>query len=116
MAQAGGDEHGSDLRLQAAVHQGHLELALEVRHGAEATNDHPGTDLPGKADRQPVKGADLDRWPFAEAVADHANPLLSGEERLLAGLFEDRDHHLMAVALGAIDDVGVAVRDGLAAA
>ena len=67
--EAGGDElvvfarhqeHGLDVRLQAVVHAGHLELIVEIGHRAQAAHDHAGADLAGEIDQQRVERLHLD--------------------------------------------------------
>ena len=60
MARIGHQEHGLDLGVEALVHRHHLEFIFEVRHRAQAADDHRGADLVGEFDQQRVEGHDLD--------------------------------------------------------
>src|SRR5919201_48084 len=116
MSKAGRNEYRCDLRFQAAVHQRHLELALEIGDGAQAANDRAGSHPAGEIDRQPVKGADLDSRSLAQAFADHAHPFPGAEQRLLAGILEHGDHHPVEDSGGPIDDVEMSVSQRVEAA
>src|SRR5687768_3298199 len=48
------------LRDEVAVHAGELELVFEVRHGAQAAQDHAGADLAHERREQRVEPAHLD--------------------------------------------------------
>ena len=56
----GHHEERLDVRGQVAVHQGHLELVLEVRNGPQAPDDDAGPLGPGEVDEEAVEGPDLD--------------------------------------------------------
>ena len=50
----------STLGSRVAVHQGHVELKLEVGQGAEAADDGDGLLFAGELDEQAVKAHDVD--------------------------------------------------------
>ena len=45
MARIGHQEDGLDLGVEPLVHRHHLEFIFEIRHGAQAADDHRGADL-----------------------------------------------------------------------
>src|SRR2546427_13270328 len=55
------EEHRLDGRPQLAVHERHLELVLEVRHGADATHDAVGALAGDEVDEEPVERDDAQR-------------------------------------------------------
>ena len=59
VALRGHHEHGLDARVQAAVHERHLELVLEVRDRAQPAHDHGGPDLLRVVHEQAREGVDL---------------------------------------------------------
>jgi hypothetical protein len=58
---AGGQEHRLDVRHQAAVHAGQLELVVEVGHGAQAA--HHGLAAAGHDEVAQQAGEAFDRAP-----------------------------------------------------
>ena len=44
MVRVGHQEDGLDLGIEALVHRNHLEFIFEVRHRAQAANDHGSAD------------------------------------------------------------------------
>jgi hypothetical protein len=82
--------------MELAVHQRHLELVLEVRHGPEAAHHHPRPGLPREIHQQPVEGLDRHRGVAAERGPEEREPLVDAEERLLGGI--EGDGHDQAVA------------------
>ena len=53
-------EHGLDLAGPAGNSCRHLELVVEIGHGAQAAHDHAGADLAGEGDQQRVERPHLD--------------------------------------------------------
>ena len=76
-------EHRLDLRVEAAVHQRHLHLVLEVGDGAQAADDDAGALASSVVDEQAVEGVHFDVGDPAEHVARDLDPLGDGEERRL---------------------------------
>ncbi len=97
--------------VQVAVHHGHLELVLVVRHGANAAENSGSAPLPGKIDKQAVKGGDGD---VAEGRGDfrqHFRALFRCKQRpALAAVFQHRNNQRVEQTRAAGDDVQVAVR------
>src|SRR5579864_2085599 len=116
VTQAGGNEDGRDVRLQAAVHERHLEFAFKVGNRAQPPDDDVGSGFSREVDGEPVKSAHLDIRAGAEAVANHLHPLLDAEERMLARILEHGDDHPVEDQGGAIHHVQVAVGQGVEAA
>lgn len=78
-------EHRLDGAVQAGVHAGHLELILEVRHRAQATDDDRGAAADDEIHQQVVERADLDLDRLAvqrlDLVAHDLHALVDREER-----------------------------------
>ena len=64
------------------VHLRHLELVVEVRHGAQALHDRLGPVIPGEIDQQALEELDLDVAEVGRHLAQHLLALLEREERL----------------------------------
>src|SRR3989442_2820050 len=60
------EEHRLDGRPQLAVHERHLELVLEVRHGADAAHDAVGALAGDEVDEEPVERDDAQMRAHAE--------------------------------------------------
>ena len=84
-------EDGLDLTIQAAVHQRHLELELEVRHGAQPAHDHLRLAPLDVVDQQPVEGVDFDVRQILEDRARDLDPLGHREQRRFLRVDQDRD-------------------------
>ena len=113
----GHQEHGLHLGVQARIHARHLELVLEVRHGAQAAHDHAGADGLGEMHQQGVEGARLHL--AAGLVPGRRSPPApapAGRRRSAAGFFphfRDGDDQVVGQSRGAADDVHMAVGDGI---
>ena len=53
-------EHRLDLRVQAVIHAGHLELVIEIADRAQATYQHRGAILAGETDEQRAEADHVD--------------------------------------------------------
>ena len=102
-------EDGLDLRVQPPIHQRHLELELEVRHGAQAAHDDLRPAPLDVVDQQPVERIDLDVGVIREHGPRDLDPLVDREERRLLGVHEDRHDDAVEQPRAAQDDVDVAV-------
>ncbi len=52
-------EHGLQVRVELAVHQGHLEFVLKVANRPQAAHHEIGVDFLGEVREQPPEGADI---------------------------------------------------------
>jgi hypothetical protein len=107
------DERGLDLVVQVAVHVRHLQLVLEVGHGAQAPQDDARVLALAVVHQQAIERVDLDVGLARELLADHLHPLVHREERVLAGVPEDRDHQAIEDHETALDDREVPIRHGI---
>jgi hypothetical protein len=104
-------EHGLDPGVEPAVHQGHLELVLEVRDGAKPADDDARPHPARVVHEEPGERVDLHPRVAAVGLADDPHPLLDGEEGLLLGVHQDRHAHPVEHGEAAVHDVEVPVRD-----
>src|SRR5262249_17007332 len=82
----------------------------------DAAQDHRRLALVDVVDDQAVEAVDLDVLEGLRDLADHLDPLLFREKRLLRRVVAHRDDHLVEDLRAALDDVEVSVRDGIEAA
>ena len=109
----GHDEEGLDLRGQLTVHQGHLELVLEVGHGAQPADDGTRLLLPQVVDQQAREVADRDVGQVAQRLSGHGVPLLDAERGTFLGVDQNADLHLVEDRGGAFGNIDVPVGDGI---
>jgi hypothetical protein len=79
------------------VHQGHLELVLEVGHRAKPADRERRPHLAGEVDQQALEVPHLDARPLAgrqvaECLTHQRRALLEGEDRRLRGVDGHGDH------------------------
>jgi hypothetical protein len=110
---SGEEEDGFDLRLQAAVHQGHLEFVFVVGDGADAAHDYAGAFANGVVREKAVEEVDFDVRVWGRDGDEHFHPLGYGEERGFALVAEDGYDELVAEARAAGDDVEMAAGYGI---
>ena len=91
----GHDEDGFDIRVEVAIHQGHLELELEIGQGPQAPDKGAGAEFLCQVDGQPAK---LGRGHVAkrlEIATNQFHPLVRSEEGAYARILGHRDHDLI---------------------
>ena len=108
----GHHEDGLDPRVEPPVHQRHLELVLEVRDGAQAAHHGAGAHPVHEVDQQAGEALDPAPRPI-DHLADRLDPLLDGEQRLLSFVDQHGHDHLVEQRTATLDDVEVAVVDGV---
>jgi hypothetical protein len=104
-------EHRLDGGPELAVHQRHLELVLEIRHGADAAHDAVGALAGHQIDQEAVERDDPEIAEVRGRLVDHLQPLLHREERCLGGVGDDRHDQLVEDLEAALDHVHVSVVD-----
>src|SRR5579859_7050228 len=113
----GHQEHRLHIRVQPPVHAGHLELVLEVRHGAQAPDQHAGVHRGGEMHQERIERPHLDFETFGEQRTNFVlygfDPLIGREQRTLAGVAGHRDDQMIDDAERTFDDVHMSVRDGV---
>src|SRR3972149_1024777 len=107
------EEDRLDGVLELAVHQRHLELVLEVRDRADAPHDAVGALAGHEVDEEAVQRDDGEVVDPRRRLVDHLEALLDGEQRLLRGVGHHRDDQLVEDPEAPLDDVHVAVVDGV---
>src|SRR3972149_6550690 len=107
------EEDRLDGVLELAVHQRHLELVLEVRDRADAPHDAVGALAGHEVDEEAVERDDAEVVEPRRRLVDHLEALLDGEQRLLRGVGHHRDDQLVEDPEAPLDDVHVAVVDGI---
>ena len=109
----GGHEDGVDPR-QALVHLRHLQLVLEVGDGPQALHDDLRTVVACEVDDEALERLDPHVAQVAEGVAEHLPALLQVEARLrLLRVAGDRHDDAVEMARRSLDDVDVAIGDGV---
>ena len=109
VAAGGLEEDGFDIRGEAAVHEGHLELVLVVGDGADAAQDGGAAEGAGEVDHEPVKSGDGDVVEGGGGFAEHLGALFDGEEGIFDRVDEDGDGEVLKEERAALDQVDVAV-------
>src|SRR5436309_147416 len=96
---------------ETAVHERHLELELEVAHGAQAADHDLGADPPGTVHDQVRELHHLDTPQGARGGADHLHPLADRKQGSLARAVRHRHHHAVEQPRGPPGEVEVPVRE-----
>ena len=94
----------------------HLELRLEVTHGAQATDDEAGTDANGEVDRQTIEAGDVDALRdvgqlLGDRLADDGDAIVERGHGRLARVGQDTHGEAVEDGRGTADDVEMAERD-----
>ena len=92
-----------------AIHERHLKLVLEVRHGSYAPDDGARPPAPRVVHEQAVETVHLDVRVLAEHLANDPDALIGGEQRLLVLVDQHRDDDALEQMGAAQDDVHVTV-------
>ena len=95
--------------VQAPVHQRHLELVLEIRHGAQPSHDRGGVVALGTLDEQPVERVDRHGRFVREDLPQQGDPLFGGERRRLPIVHQNGHHDPVEQTGSTPDDIHVAV-------
>jgi hypothetical protein len=101
--------------LEFAIHEGELELELEVGDSAEAADEGDGGLFAGEVDEESVEGHDADVGEVAGDGADEVDAFVEGEEALFTVLAGDADDDLVEEAGGAFENIEMSVGDGVKA-
>src|SRR5438552_1358824 len=88
------------------VHLRHLQLVVEVGHGAEALDDGADVEVAREVDQQTLEELDLHVRKVRGRLPDHLLPLFEVEQRLCLLRVADRgDDQRVVVRRGPFDDV-----------
>jgi hypothetical protein len=77
----GHHEEGLDPLVELAIHEGQLELELEIGHSPEAAEDRVTAALFDVVNEQSFEGLDLDTGHKGHGLFDQAASLFEGKER-----------------------------------
>ena len=91
------------------VDNGHLELPLKVRHGAQALDNDPGVSLPGIVRQQCVGGIHLHVIHVLGDPANHLHPLFQCKHGMLVSVDHDADDELVEALGRPGNDIEMAV-------
>lgn len=113
----GHEEEGLDGLVELAVHQGELELELEVGDGAEAADDGAATASGDVVHEESLEAIDLDAMDAGagEGGGEEVHAFLGGEEGGFGGVVGDGDDDAVEELGGALDDIEVPVGEGIEA-
>ncbi len=100
-----GQEQRLDLGDQVAVHARHLEFVFEIRHRAQAAQQHAGTDVADKMRQQRVEAAHFDVVVPAERFACQFHAAFERKRRALGRAVGDAHHDLVEQWRGAGNEV-----------
>ena len=106
-------EHVVDVAREVAAHVGELELELEVRHRAQAAHHDTAALLARELDGEPGVTEHRDVLQVPQHLLRELDALGEREERRLAGVGGDADHHPVEDPGRPPDQVVVAVGDGV---
>src|SRR4051794_38186683 len=76
-------EYRLEVFRHVPVHEGHLELVLEITDCSQTANDQRRTYTPGEVDEQPLELGDLHALVVGCCLPNQIYPLVRGEERAL---------------------------------
>ena len=109
----GHQEHGLDVALQAAVHEGQLEFVFEVRDGAQTAQDGTGPALGRVFHGQAGEGLHQDAVVVAHGLAGHGHAFFLGEEGELGRIVGHGHHDLVEDGQAAADEGQMPVGQGI---
>jgi hypothetical protein len=109
----GHHEDGLDAFVEFAIHERELELELEVGDGAKAADDGVAVDALDIFDEEAGEGIDRDVGKVRDGLGAEFLALRHGEERAFAFVLGDGDDDLVEEFGGALDDIEMAIGDGI---
>ena len=114
MPNIGHQEYGFNVGIQLFIHRRHLELVLEILHGAQAAHDDVGLTGLGEFHEQPMHRHDLDLGKARPVQlgafgSHHVDPVLQGKERLFRFIDRHADNERIDQFPGPADNVQMAV-------
>lgn len=109
----GHEEKSLQPRFEAAIHERHLELKLEVAHRAEPADDCARLGISRELHKQAVKGGDPHIFNPRDCFVEEDDAFVWCKEAAFFGIERDGDDDFIAQFRGTFDDVEVAVGDGI---
>lgn len=107
------EEHGFEMRIEFPVHEGELELELEVGNGAKTADDGGGILFPGEIDQEAAERDDAEVRNVGGGSFQESDSLLDSEEALLGVVAGNRDDEFIEEPGGPMQEVKVTVGDGI---
>ena len=96
----------------------HLKFVVEVRNGSQASNYHGGIVISGEFNQQVIEAFNANSLSevFSEIgyfLLDVRDSFVDAEQRTFAGIDRDADHQAIEHLGGSVNDIGMAVGDGI---
>src|ERR1700688_3647464 len=110
---AGQHENSFETWLQFALHEPHLQFVFVIGDGANAPQNYASAALARVIHQQAFEYVDFDGGPLFGDFAEHFDAFGHGEERLLVDILKHGDDHQVEHFLATLDQVEVAVSDGI---
>src|SRR5690606_1394247 len=107
----GRHEQCFDFGKQMAIHARHLELVLEVGHGAQTAHDDAPILVTHEILEQTAEAFHFDVRVMAEHLARDLDPFFNGEEWPLVGAVRDADDDMIEQPRSATHQVFMAARE-----
>src|SRR5690349_15516106 len=93
-----------------------LQLVFEVRHRANAPNDHVSLSSLHITDEQVAEAVDLDIRQVSGDLLEQRLTLFDGEQLVLARIVQNGDDQLVELLRRTMDDIQMAIGDRIKAA
>ena len=106
---SGHHEDRFEIRIEFAVHIGHLEFVFEVGDGAQAANHGAGVLAAHIIDEEAIKGVDFDARLALKGLDEEGLSLFQCKERCFARVVGHGHDHGVEDAQGAVNDGQMAV-------
>src|SRR6202522_893971 len=107
----GQHKNGFDVRLDFAIHHGHLQFVFVIGDGADAADDDGGAFSAGVVHQKAVENVNLHVVPFEGRGLKHLDAFLFGEQRIFFEVVGDGDNQLSKNIGRASDEIQVAIGD-----
>ena len=102
-------EDGLDAFIQAAVHEGKLELKLKVTYRPQSTDNCLRPNALRIINQKAIKGIHLNTRPLAHRVPDKTKPLLQRKRGLFGFIVRNRHDYFVKEFHGSLDDIQVTI-------
>ena len=107
-----------DITIELSVHARHLEFVVEVRDRPQAPNYHGGIVISGEFNQQVIEAFNTNALSevFSEIgylLFDVSDSFVDAEQRTFAGIDRDADHQAIEHLGSSVNDISMAVGDGI---
>lgn len=109
-------ENGFNLFSQRPVHQGHLELSLEVADGAQALDDNLRPLASSEINQQPAEAFHLDIFQVGARLSQHLLPFGHREKRCLGRILRHGHNNFVEEGRRPLHDIQMPICHGVEAA